>query len=87
MTTVKKLPDQQKLAAQRTHLANERTLMAYTRTCLSLIGFGVIILRFDPSPSAPLLGYGCIAASAIVMAIGFRRFYVHRERINNDDAS
>lgn len=35
-----------KLAVQRTHLANERTQMAWIRTALSLISFGFAISHF-----------------------------------------
>lgn len=35
------------LAKQRNHLANERTFQAWTRTSLSLMGFGFIIEQFS----------------------------------------
>ena len=87
MTEIRKSPDQLTLAAQRTHLANERTLLAYVRTCLSLVGFGVIVLRFDTSPSGPALGYGLIGAAALVLTIGFRRYFVFKDRINHGDTA
>jgi putative membrane protein len=35
-----------RLAVNRTHLAHERTLMAWVRTAISLIGFGFTIYKF-----------------------------------------
>lgn len=44
----------------RDHLANERTYLAWMRTAISLMGFGVVIMRlraFHP-PEIPRPGYG-----------------------------
>ncbi|ELR98859.1 YidH family protein [Gloeocapsa sp. PCC 73106] len=44
----------------RDHLANERTYLAWMRTAVALMGFGVLILRlraFQP-PSLPRPGFG-----------------------------
>lgn len=79
-----KLQSQQRLAADRTHLANERTLLAYVRTSLSMVGFGVIILRFDPSPNAIYIGWGFMIAALVVQIIGATRFYVFKRKIEGD---
>lgn len=39
-------PDQLSLALERTYLAHERTLMAWTRTATSLITFGFTLYKF-----------------------------------------
>jgi putative membrane protein len=44
----------------RDHLANERTYLAWMRTAIALMGFGVVIMRlraFHP-PELPRPGYG-----------------------------
>ncbi|GFE69149.1 YidH family protein [Chroococcus sp. FPU101] len=44
----------------RDHLANERTYLAWMRTAIALMGFGVVIIRiraFHP-PEVPRPGYG-----------------------------
>lgn len=44
----------------RDHLANERTYLAWMRTAIALMGFGVVIMRlraFHP-PEVPRPGYG-----------------------------
>lgn len=40
------VPDQMTLALERTYLAHERTLMAWTRTATSLITFGFTLFKF-----------------------------------------
>lgn len=40
------VPDQKTLALERTYLAHERTLMAWTRTATSLITFGFTLYKF-----------------------------------------
>lgn len=44
----------------RDHLANERTYLAWMRTAIALLGFGILIVRIrilQPSPASSL-GYG-----------------------------
>jgi putative membrane protein len=71
-------------AAVRDHLANERTLLAWQRTALAMIGIGFLVDRFalDPSGStvsASLLGVLLILAGAAISVVGAYRF-VRTER-------
>lgn len=53
-------PKQLNPSRVRDHLANERTYLAWMRTAIALMGFGVVILRlraFHP-PLVPRPGYG-----------------------------
>jgi putative membrane protein len=61
-TSPEKISQAKRLNPSRTrdHLANERTYLAWMRTAVSLMGFGVVILRlraFHP-PSLPRPGFG-----------------------------
>ena len=61
-TSPEKISQAKRLNPSRTrdHLANERTYLAWMRTAVSLMGFGVVILRlraFQP-PSLPRPGFG-----------------------------
>ena len=68
-----------RLALQRTHQANERTLMAWIRTATSLIAFGFTIYKFfqfqiekGVAPSGRLLGpreYGMLMISIGIIAL------------------
>src|SRR5215469_15603580 len=40
-------PDSSRTARAREHLANERTLFAWIRTALALMGLGFVVARFD----------------------------------------
>jgi putative membrane protein len=72
-------------AHQNTYLANERTYLAWTRTALSLLGFGVTIAKVgwdlanlrnspDHGDQALLLGGALIAASLLIILLGFFRY-------------
>ncbi|MBE9180296.1 DUF202 domain-containing protein [Oculatella sp. LEGE 06141] len=55
----------------RDHLANERTYLAWMRTAIALMGFGVVIarLRYILSPDTPGTGYG-LALGLLFASIG-----------------
>ena len=62
------------LALDRTVLANERTLLAYVRTTLGLLGGGVAVAHFIDDPWLTLLGWALALAAPAVMWIGIRRY-------------
>jgi putative membrane protein len=74
MTNAEQSPSSKQLGADRTWMANERTLMAWIRTATSMIGFGFTVYKFfegrPPNPSSILtsrefailmIGFGLIA--------------------------
>jgi putative membrane protein len=57
MTNTSPAPDSNQMAADRTWLAHERTLMAWVRTATSMITFGFTIYKFfqfDIGKNAPI---------------------------------
>lgn len=72
--------DQQRLAAARTRMANERTLFTYVRTSLALAAFGLTLLQLEPRRMRAL-GIGALATSALLMGIGWLRFRYHDRQI------
>lgn len=69
------------LALDRTVLANERTLLAYVRTTLGLLGGGVAVAHFIDDPWLTLLGWALALAAPVVLAIGVRRYQRVRARL------
>ena len=74
------LPLSDRLALQRTRLANERTLFTYVRTSLALVGFGLALLQLHPERGGRL-GYTALAVAAVVLVIGLLRFRTHRRQL------
>jgi putative membrane protein len=67
--------------SMRDHLANERTLLAWQRTALTVMGLGVVVDRVNFGTSAPpvgasLVGLLLILLGAAVSGIGAYRFVV-----------
>jgi len=63
------------LAADRTQMANERTLLAYMRTALTLFIAGVSFIQFFSNIVIVYIGWIFIPIGVIVTATGVRRYY------------
>lgn len=78
----------------RDRLANERTLLAWVRTALALMGFGLLVAKFSHFPGASpatgageqglahALGVAMVCAGAGVMTLGGRRSRVYARIID-----
>ena len=71
----------------RDHLANERTLLAWIRTALTIIGLGFLIDRLaaeaQPTALSTLAGVGLVVLGAIVaVAGGYSYTAARREMIS-----
>jgi len=69
-----------RLALQRTRLANERTFLTYVRTSLAMTGFGLALIQLHPVRGGAL-GYAAIAVAGVVILIGWLRFRQRRREI------
>lgn len=85
----------------RDHLANERTLLAWIRTGVTLIGLGFVVARFSyllrtlaaeahrpaPSPTSggAVLGIVMVVGGAATILLALRRFLTARAQIDRGD--
>jgi putative membrane protein len=74
-----------RLAIDRTVLANERTFLAYFRTVLALILGGATVIRLFEDSSANLAGWILIALGALTGAVGAWRTIRMHEAIRSAD--
>jgi len=63
------------LAADRTELANERTLLAYIRTALTLFIAGASFVQFFGNIILIYLGWIFMPLGVAVTYLGFKRYY------------
>ena len=70
------------LAVDRTHLANERTLLAYIRTSFAMIGLGAFILHLENSEYSLVLGLAALAIALMLLTAGIIRYNYYHKRIN-----
>ena len=69
------------LARDRTHLANERTLLSYIRTSLALFLGGGLVLKFETSQEMAMFALFLIAIGIAVLVIGIFRFWQYHKHI------
>jgi putative membrane protein len=62
------------LAIDRTLLANERTLLAYLRSAMTLAIAGASILHFSTRPWYGWLGLACLPVALLIALIGVTRY-------------
>jgi putative membrane protein len=70
-----------RLAVDRTILANERTLMSYGRTGLAFAVAGVSSMHFLEGLMADAIGAALAATGLLTVAWGIRRYLWYRRKI------
>ena len=70
------------LAIDRTKLANERTLLGYVRTSLSLLLSGIGFIQFVDASAIKYLGIALCLAAPIFLAIGTYKYLSLKKQIN-----
>ncbi len=70
-----------KLAIERTRLANERTFLAYFRSAIVFSSSGAAILKLDMFEEVKWIGYLLIIIGPILLLIGLLRLIYVKRRI------
>lgn len=63
------------------HAANERTFLAWVRSAMALVGFGIAIGHLSDKPASPTLAVVLIGVGVLVVAIAFVRMRVMMRKI------
>lgn len=74
------------------HSANERTFLAWVRTAIAVVGFGLAVERLGNAAPNPQTATALIASGAAVVVIAWARMRIVRRRIRDttlqdDDSS
>ncbi|RMF02831.1 MAG: DUF202 domain-containing protein [Bacteroidetes bacterium] len=77
---MQKLSYTDKLALDRTLLANERTFLAYFRTAIVFLSSAVAILQLDVLQDLRSLAFFLLGLSPILLVVGGWRYYRLRKK-------
>lgn len=58
------------------HAANERTFLAWVRTAMALVGFGLALSRLGSAAPSPRVEIALVALGGLVVAIAFLRMHL-----------
>jgi uncharacterized membrane protein YidH (DUF202 family) len=70
------------LSQTRTHLANERTLLAYWSTALAFLLAGAVLIKFFPDRDFMSLATISMFIGAIMFVFSFFRYASFKRKIN-----
>ncbi len=73
-----------RLARQRTEMANERTLLSYLRTAMGFIAIGVPAVWWFDDSVIQALGVLSLITGLTFIAVGIRRFFILKAEINRE---
>ena len=74
---------QEKLAEVRTKQANERTLLAYIRTALTLVVAGLTFIKFFDNRIIEIIGWVFIPFGLINLILGIIRYRATKDHIEH----
>ena len=69
----------------QSHAANERTFLAWVRTAVAVVGFGLAAARLGAAPVPVWSTYLLFASGAAVIIIAWLRMKHVRKRIDRDE--
>ena len=88
-------PHEQRETETREHLANERTLLSWVRTGVSLISIGLVVeragalvdasMKVGPTSASELFGLALALLGALTLVLGTTQFLNNRRRISTGE--
>lgn len=66
------------------HAANERTFLAWVRTAVAVIGFGLVVGRMGNEPPSIWSEVGLLLTGGLVVLLSYVRMERQRRRIDRD---
>ncbi len=72
------------LAVSRTHMANERTLLAYLNTFLAMTATAVALIKFTNDITFVNIGFVLLGFAVLVPVVGIFRFFRIKKMINDN---
>lgn len=73
------------IANYTAHAANERTFLAWVRTAIAVIGFGLAAARLDDIPTTVWSEFLLLASGGLVIVFAYLRMLSVRKRIISTD--
>ncbi|MDP5216426.1 DUF202 domain-containing protein [Ruegeria sp. 2205SS24-7] len=71
----------------REHAANERTFLAWVRTVIAIVGFGLVATRMNDEPVTIWTETLMMVAGALVLLLAYVRMRRMHHRIRSDKAT
>ncbi|MCB1329338.1 MAG: DUF202 domain-containing protein [Maritimibacter sp.] len=69
------------------HASNERTFLAWVRTAIAVVGFGIAGARLGGAVPAQWADILVLGAGALVIGLAYLRMLIVRRRIDSQDPS
>ena len=66
------------------HAANERTFLAWVRTAMALVGFGLAIGHISGKPDTPFTAIVLVGAGIVVVLLAFIRMHLFSDAIDEE---
>ncbi len=74
----------EKLALQRTTLANQSTFLSFMRTAMYFLIAGLSLKNLIAVPNSFYIEVGLFASSLSIFVLGLANYFVHRKSITNN---
>jgi putative membrane protein len=67
------------------HASNERTFLAWVRTAVAIVGFGIAVARLGSATVSAWTETGLVVSGGVVIVFAYLRMRSLRKRINHSD--